>query len=158
MCEDHDPIVRLNDRRDVFLRVTLRVQKRHVRRYLKALRVPRNPQIALIDRPVIVEPRIGEQRRVDRVVGMVVGKDRVGHVARRHAERSQRVEYRWRSRHQARVDDDEEVAIPNQAHGGRDPMVGSPQVAFEEHVDTRHGSRLYRSRIDKEGVRRALSG
>ena len=44
----------------------------HVGRYLKALGRPVVPSVALVDGPMVVNPGVGKQRDVDRVIRVVV--------------------------------------------------------------------------------------
>ena len=54
------------------------------------------PDVTLVDRPVIVEARVGEERGVKRVIGVMVREDHVGDGIGRDAERGQRIEDRRR--------------------------------------------------------------
>ena len=52
------------------------------------LGLPVVPHVVAVDRPVVVEPRVGEQRRVERVVGMVVAEHDVGDLLGAEPERA----------------------------------------------------------------------
>src|SRR5437762_1872566 len=60
--EYYEPVIGLDDGRDVLVRVPAYVQQRDGGRDLEPLRVSGGPKVPLIDRPVIVEPSIGEER------------------------------------------------------------------------------------------------
>ena len=64
-----------------------------------------------------MEPGSGEQRRVERVVRMVVGEDHVGNVLDTDTMSGKRFEDRRRSRHQARIDDNDRFTVENEADG-----------------------------------------
>jgi hypothetical protein len=49
------------------------------------------PLVAVVDGPVVVEAGIGEQGRVQGVVGVVVAEHHVGHLLGLHTQLTQRV-------------------------------------------------------------------
>ena len=80
MGEHDEPVVGLNHRGDVLVRVPAHMKQRHRMRDLKSLRVSGGPEVALVDRPVVMEAGPGEERCIQGVVRMMMGEDSIGHV------------------------------------------------------------------------------
>jgi len=83
---------------------------------------------------VIVEPGPLEQRRVQRVVRMVVAEHHVGDLGRLHAQPGQRVEDQPAVGHHARVHHDRRPLVPDQDNGAGHPVGGVPGA---QHVQER---------------------
>jgi hypothetical protein len=72
------------------------------------------------------------------VVRVVVREDDVGHRLGVEAVAAQRTKNRLMVRDQARVDNQDQVSVPDETDGGRDSLVRAAVVALEQDVDTRH--------------------
>jgi hypothetical protein len=147
MGEHDEPIVCLDHRRDVLVRVPAHMKERHSRRDLKSLRVTGGPKVALIDRPVLMEAGGGEERCIQGVVRVMVGEDSVGHVLGADAKPGKWVQDGMRAWHQSRIHDDDCIPIANKTNGGGHAIVRPPQVALEQYVDLSHRLRI---RLDAE--------
>jgi hypothetical protein len=147
MGEHDEPIVGLDHRRDVLVRVPAHMKERHSRRDLKSLRVTGGPKVALIDRPVLMEAGGGEERCIQGVVRVMVGEDSVGHVLGADAKPGKWVQDGMRAWHQSRIHDDDCIPIANKTNGGGHAIVRPPQVALEQYVDLSHRLRI---RLDAE--------
>ena len=79
-------VVRLDDERRVLRGVARGQPQRGGRREVVAVAVVVEPQVVAVARPEVHDLRVREQRAVDRVVGMVVAEEHVGHGLWRHAE------------------------------------------------------------------------
>ena len=103
---------------------------------LDALGVPARPEVAVVHGPVVVHPRVREQRDVDGVVGVVVTDHDVGHLLRLCAEPADRGEQLVAVGDEPRVDDQHQVAVPDQTDGAADvlPVVALPDVALVHDV------------------------
>ncbi len=60
MGEHDEPVLGLDHRGDVLVRVPAHMRERHSRRDLKSLRVSGGPEVALVDRPVVMEAALGK--------------------------------------------------------------------------------------------------
>jgi hypothetical protein len=136
--EYYEPVIGLDDGRDVLVRVPAYVQQRDSGRDLEPLRVSGGPKVPLIDRPVIVEPSIGEERSIQSVVRVMMGEGHVGDVLRRDAQASQGLKNETGLRHQPGIDDGDDVSISDQPDSRRDAMVWTTQVPLEQDVDLSH--------------------
>jgi hypothetical protein len=137
--EHDEPVVGLDHRGDVLVGVSAHMKQRHSRRDLKSIRVTGGPEVALIDRPVVMEAGGGEERCIQGVIRMMVGEDNVGHVLGADAKHGKWVQDGLRAWHQSRVHDDDCVPIANKSNGGGHAMV---QVALEQDVDLSHRLRI----------------
>ena len=70
-----------------------------------------------------MHPRVGEQRDVPGVVGVVVAQHHVGHVVGRDAERGERLEDQRGGADHAGVDHDERGTVPYEDHARGDALV-----------------------------------
>jgi hypothetical protein len=73
-----------------------------------------------------MEPGALEQRRVQRVVRVVVAEHHVGDLGRLHPKPGQRVEDQAAVGHHARVHDDDRPLVPDQDNGAGHPVGGVP--------------------------------
>src|SRR5262249_25541307 len=99
-----------------------------------------DPQVAFVGGPVVVDAGTEEQRRVDRVVGVVVAEHDVGDVAGGRPVRGERGNQRVPVGHHARVDHDHPAAVQDQRDGGAHPVTGGI-VAYVALVQDVHGGR-----------------
>ncbi len=122
----HQAAIGLDQGGDVLGRVPRRRLQADRGAQLEAVGLPVGPDVVLVDGPVVVEPCLGEQGGVQGVVGMMVAEDHVGHLAGVDAQRGQRVQDQAPTGHHARIDDDDGVAVADQHHGARHPVVRIP--------------------------------
>ena len=103
---------------------------------LRSVRVPVEPSVALVDRPVIVNARVAEERGVDRVIGVVMAEHHVGDVLRRRAVRLERGQERVAVGDHPWIDDDDGVAIANQRDGAAHALAVAVEtdVSVVKHV------------------------
>jgi len=140
--EDDDAIIGSDQRRDVLARVSRRADEGDVRRDLEPLGVAGGPQVALVDRPVIVEMGRREERRVQRVVGMVMREHYLSHVARLKPLLREWFEDGLWTRNETGIDHYHGVPVADQGDSRADPMIRPIQVSLEEDVDLRHASSI----------------
>ena len=117
------PVVGPHQCGDVLHRVTGGLQQLHRRRHRVPLRRPIDPDVVLVDRPVIVKPGVGEEGGVQGVIGMMVAEDHVGDGGRADAQGRERLEDDVTTRRHAGVDDDNGLGIPDEHDGARDTVV-----------------------------------
>src|SRR4051794_14494781 len=86
-------------------------------RELEALGGAHLPGVSAVDRPMVMNPCVREQRRVQGVIGMMVGEDDIGDVLRAYSPVPQGFQDRGRAGDEAWVDDDLRVAVPEVGHG-----------------------------------------
>ena len=97
----------------------------------------------MIARPEVDDLCLGEQGAVERVIGMVVAEEDVGHRLRGDAERGQRIEDQRAAGDHPGIDDDGRVAIAHEDDGAADVLAG---VAGVDEVDGGHDPMLRRGR------------
>ena len=98
------------------------------------------PHVALVDRPVIVDPRGREQGDVHGVIRMVMGQDHIGHLGRFDAEAAKGFEDHGPVGDHPPVDDDHRVIAPDEADGAGDAFS---HISREQDVEFgRHGAGL----------------
>ena len=119
----HQAVVGPHQCGDVLPRVTGGLQQLHRRRHRVPLRRPIDPDVVLVDRPVIVKPGVGEESGVQGVIRMMVAEDHVGDGGRADAQGRERLEDDVTTRRHAGVDDDIGLGIPDEHHGARDTVV-----------------------------------
>ena len=124
---DH-AVGRAGQRGDVLAGVSRRADEPDRRRQLVPLGLPVVPAVALVDRPVVVEARVREQRGVERVVRMVVAEHDVGHVLGRHTQRAQRIQDQRAVAHHAGIGHHDDVAVADEPDGGGDAGAPVPLV------------------------------
>ena len=130
--------VRLHQGGDVFGRVARRCLEADRRTELEAVGIPLDPQVVLVDGPVVVEAGLGEQGSVQCVVGVVVAENHVGHLAGINSEGGQGIQDKAAAGHHARVDHDDGVAVADQHHRARHPVV---RIPLGQNVEScRHGT------------------
>src|SRR3954454_22151101 len=77
------------------------------------------PGVIAVDRPVVMNPCVREQRRVESVIGMMVGEDDIGDVLRAYSPVPQGFQNRGGAGDEARVNDDLGIAVPEVGHSRR---------------------------------------
>ena len=97
---------------------------------VRTVGVPVDPAVPGVNGPVIVYARGGEQRRVDRVIRVMVAEDHVRYVRGLWSVTGQRGQQGRPRGHHAGVDDDHRGAVDDQRDGPRHPLV----VAVAAHV------------------------
>ena len=109
-----DRVIGTDDQRRVLLAVAGSQPQLGVGGEVPAVAVMVEPEIAAVLRPEIDDPGIREQPGVQRVIGVVMTEEDVGHVLRPDAPRGERVEDRGVRRAQPGVRDDDRVAVPDE--------------------------------------------
>jgi predicted amidohydrolase YtcJ len=121
-------VVRLDDQGGVFFGVARRQPELAPGAQLVAIPVVVEPQVVAVAGPEVHDLRVREQRDVDRVIGMVMTQEDVGHRIRGHAVLAQGVEDERPAGHHPRIDNDRRVAVPNEDDGAGRPVAGVPGV------------------------------
>lgn len=144
MCEGDNIVRGRRQRRDVLWCVARRRDQLNRGREVIALGGLVNPQIAVIDRLKIVDARVGKERGVHRVVGMMMRNDDIGDGALRLAQRRQRAENVVPVGHHARINNHPHRAITDVGDGGGDVgAVAAPtNVASGQDVYLRRACKL----------------
>jgi hypothetical protein len=141
MREHHEPAVRVHERGEVLGGMPGRLDQADRRGQLEPLRGPVDPQVVAVPRPVVVNPRVREQRRVQRVVGMVVREHHVGDLLGCELEFGERSQDRLAPRHETGIDHHEHPAVPREPDRRAHPAAAAAaEVALAQDVDLgRHG-------------------
>ena len=90
---------------------------------LRTVSVPVDPPVPRVHGPVIMNARRGEQRRVDRVIGVMVAEHHVRYVRGLWSLIGQRGQQGRPGGHHAGVDDDDRGPVDDQRDGPRHPFV-----------------------------------
>ncbi len=86
VCEGDHAGAGAHQRRDVLGRVARRLDQPDRGGDEEALRAPPLPQVAFVDRPMVVEAGVGKEGRVEGVIGVVMGEHHIGDRGGRFAE------------------------------------------------------------------------
>ncbi len=131
------------DRADVLIGVSGGGDQPDRRTQLGTLGIPGDPQVAVVDRPEVMDPGGGEERRVDRVVRMVMAEDHVGHRRWRDVMGGQGGQQGLPGRHHARIHHHGDVAVGDQRDRAPDAVAAIllARVAVVQDVDPRGARR-----------------
>ena len=166
----HDAVRRRCQRGDVFGGVARRGHQPDRRAQRITVGFPADPEVAVVDRPVVMDPGRREQGCVDGVIGMVVAEHHVGHDLRRHPLRGELGQQSLPRGDHTRIDDDGDAAVLNQRDGAADVLAvgGFAGVPRRKHVHGRgpgqrevslwHAQTLSAGRQAHQQQRRCCSG
>src|SRR6266550_2025690 len=131
MSERHRAAAGRDQRGDVLWRVPGRFDQMDRWTEREPFRWTSVPDIALVDRPEVVKAGPGKKRRVERVVRVMVGKDDIADLIRGINDLPERTEDGSRYGDHSRVDDDPNIAVPDEADRAGDaiPDIASKQDA-----------------------------
>src|SRR5262245_2631167 len=131
--EGHDSLGCAGQGGDVFGRVSRGADEPDRGGYLPPLCVAVGPEVAIVDRPVVLVARVGAERGVDRVVRMVMAEDHICDLVGIDTQRLEWVEYERAIPHHARVDDHGRFAVPDQRDSAGHVAAHIP---CRQHVDS----------------------
>ena len=135
MGEGDCALIGLDDGRDVLGGVAGCLPECYSRGDLETLRRSRRPNVGFVVRPVVVDPGVGEEGDVDRVIGVVMRHDHVGDFLGHMPEFPDRVQDPGGRGDHARVDDHQGLLGFYQRDRGGDPPS---DVAVCQHVHSGH--------------------
>ena len=142
----HHPVIGLGEDGQVLVRMTRGHDQPRVRAEPMAFALVVDPLVATVVGPGIDNVSFREERRVDRVVGVMMGQHDVGDLCRGVAQRGERPQDGVRLRHQPRVDHDQCAVVLDQADAAAHRGAGVANVAGVQQVESGwHGFESERS-------------